>query len=328
MRSQSLWHGIASAMGPDDPVTLSFCQPLEPYVCIGFHRDLSEIDQESCRKRGWPVIRRQIGGGPVFIDSDQLFFQITIPVGRAPVRVDHMYRRLLGPAVEAFRSLGIDARLKGVNEIATGDRRLSGTGAGRIGDAVTVVGNVIFRFDPNRMGEVLALPSESMRSEYVHLMRRHLASLYDDHLATASVTEVKSAWTEAYRTAFAGEIVYGQPTTDEESEIAAWEDRFCQPRWLAGASLSGRPGRQVKVWAGAWLFENSQAGMTVRASIVGGSLRRVSVISQQLNGISQAMSSALLGQAADRKTVSKSLALFGADGRRIAELLAPGLELR
>ena len=78
-RSQALWHGIASAMRSDSPPTLSFCRPTEPYVGLGYHRSLAEIDLDICRRRGLPVIRRQIGGGPVYLESDQLFFQHTLP---------------------------------------------------------------------------------------------------------------------------------------------------------------------------------------------------------------------------------------------------------
>jgi lipoate-protein ligase A len=327
LRSQSLWHGIASAMRSEDPLTLSFCQPNEPYVCLGFHRQLGEVDLDSCRRLELPIIRRQIGGGPVLIDDDQLFFQITMPAARAPLRVDRLYGRLLAPAVEAFQSLGVDARLRGVNEIAIGDRRLSGTGAGRIGEAVTVVGNIIFRFDHERMSEVLALPSDSMRSECARLMGKHVASLYGHRLATASLIEAKSAWVEAYRAALATDVEYGSTTAEERREIAAWEDRFCRPEWLAGPSCTKRPGRQVKVWAGAWVFENSSEGLTVQATVVDGCLERVAVTSKQLNGVGEAISEALVGRPADNSTINKSLAPFGADGRQVAHLLGPGLDL-
>ena len=59
VRSQSLWHGIASAMPEDGAPTLSFCCSAEPYVCIGYHRPLDEIDLAACGDLALPVIRRQ-----------------------------------------------------------------------------------------------------------------------------------------------------------------------------------------------------------------------------------------------------------------------------
>lgn len=156
-RSQSLWHGLAEAAVEGAPPTLSFCRSREPYVGLGYHHPLSSLDLEIVRRRGLPVIRRQIGGGAVWVDSDQLLFQLTLPAGDAPPAVARLYERCLGPAVDAFRALGLPAELRGPNDIAVQGRKVSGTGAGRIGGGVTVVGNVIFRFPHERMVEVLAL---------------------------------------------------------------------------------------------------------------------------------------------------------------------------
>ena len=49
LRSQCLWHGIASGMRPGDPPALSFCRPATPYVSIGFHRAIEEIDLDVVR---------------------------------------------------------------------------------------------------------------------------------------------------------------------------------------------------------------------------------------------------------------------------------------
>ena len=82
-RSQALWHGIASAMDASSPPVLSLCRPAEPYVGLGYHRSLDELDLDACRRLDLPVIRRQIGGGPVYVDGEQLFFQITLTAARA-----------------------------------------------------------------------------------------------------------------------------------------------------------------------------------------------------------------------------------------------------
>ena len=183
LRSQALWHGIASAIEPDAGPTLSLCRPSEAYVSIGYHRSIEEIDREFCRAEGLPVLRRRIGGGPVLIDSDQLFFGLTLPVGKAPAGVDRLYATLLEPAAAAFRALGLDARIDGMNDIAVGPRKVSGTGAGQFDEGVVVVGNVILRFDHERMARVLALPGSAMRAECLRLMRRHVSSLEDEGLA-------------------------------------------------------------------------------------------------------------------------------------------------
>ncbi len=251
-RSQSLWHGIASAMRPGDPPVLSFCRPAEPYVCIGFHRLLSELDLAACAEMGLPVFRRQIGGGPVYCDSDQLFFQVTMAADSAPASVDRLYQEWLGPAVAALRAMGIEARLECVNEIVVEDRKLSGTGAGRIGEAVTVVGNVIFRFPHEVMARVIALP-DGARNEFLRLMRCHVSSLELEGLSRITMGHATAALVNTFSQAFGLEPVDDEPRRAELRAMETWERRFAHETWLRGPESKANATRTVKVRAGVWL---------------------------------------------------------------------------
>jgi lipoate-protein ligase A len=250
-RSQSLWHGIASAMQPYDRPVLSFCRPANPYVCIGLHRRLSELDLVACSEMGFPVFRRQIGGGPVYCDSDQLFFQVTMPARSAPASVERLYKELLEPAAQSLRTLGLDARLECVNEIVVEDRKLSGTGAGRIGEAVTVVGNVIFRFPHELMARVLALP-EGARAEFLRLMRLYVSSLEAEGV-NVTAEEAAAALIEAFAHALGARPAADVLTAAEGREIQDWEQRFTQDSWLRGPEPKASAVRTVKVRAGVWL---------------------------------------------------------------------------
>ena len=265
-RSQSLWHGIASAMRPDDRPVLSFCRPADPYVCIGFHRRLSELDLTACSEMGFPVFRRQIGGGPVYCDSDQLFFQVTMPASRAPASVDRLYQEWLGPATDALRALGLDARLECVNEIVVEDRKLSGTGAGRIGDAVTVVGNVIFRFPHEVMARVIALP-EGARAEFLRLMRRYVSSLEAEGLSGVTPEEATAALVHAFAQAFGLTPAADEPSRAELCAMESWERRFAQEHWLRGPEPKATAERTVKVRAGVWLVVEEDGSFAVRGEL-------------------------------------------------------------
>ena len=51
LRSQALWHGIASSIEPDAGPTLSLCRPAAAYVSIGYHRRLDEVDSRAVGPR-------------------------------------------------------------------------------------------------------------------------------------------------------------------------------------------------------------------------------------------------------------------------------------
>ena len=70
IRSQAIYHGVAYAMGPDDPDTITLMRPSAPYVCIGHHQDAAtEVDLEYCAEAGLAVYRREVGGGAVYLDG-------------------------------------------------------------------------------------------------------------------------------------------------------------------------------------------------------------------------------------------------------------------
>ena len=265
-RSQSLWHGIASAMHPTDRPVLSFCRPSDAYVSIGLHRRLSELDLVACAEMGLPVFRRQIGGGPVYCDQDQLFFQFTLPARSAPASVERLYQELLEPAARALRTLGLDARLECINEIVVEDRKMSGTGAGRIGEAVTVVGNVIFRFPHEVMARVVALP-DGARAEFLRLMRRYVSSLEAEGLASVTVQEATAALVDAFAGALGVRPVSDDATAAEVRAMEVWERRFAQDGWLRGPGPQASAVRSVKVRSGVWLVVAGDGSFEVRREV-------------------------------------------------------------
>ena len=176
LRSQTVWHAIAHGVSGGSPPTLSFVRPRGPYVSIGFHRRLEEVDTDVCRRRGWPVFRRMVGGGPVFCDSGQLFFQVTVPIADTPPARPRALRWLLEPAVEAYRAAGIPAEIDDRLEIVVGDRKICGYGAGQIGEAAVIVGNLIETFDHEAATDAIRTPSGPARAELERLMRRYVVA--------------------------------------------------------------------------------------------------------------------------------------------------------
>jgi lipoate-protein ligase A len=330
LRSQTLWHAVAYGVSAGAPPTLSFARPSAPYVCLGYHRGLDEVDQEYCRRAGLPVYRRMVGGGPVYLDDGQLFFQVCVPARAVrPSRLDAL-RTLLEPAAAAFRAAGIAAELDGDLEICLGDRKICGHGAGQIEDAVVVCGNLIERFDHQRATRVLALGSPVLRTETLRLMRRYVAA------TPADAAAFQAAMTEAYTSALGQRAVPGDLTDGERAAAARLDTQFTSSDWLTGparppareAPAAGHPGplqrvqhcRQVKVRAGVWTFAARTDGAQVVASVVRGKVARAWLSVIGLNGQTRAAQRALagvpLGSAPD------VLARFGAPGRQLAAVFA------
>jgi lipoate-protein ligase A len=320
LRSQTLWHAVAYGVSAGAPATLSFTRPSAPYVCLGYHRRTDEVDLGYCRDHRLPVLRRMVGGGPVYLDADQLFFQICLPVGAVPALRSQALRMLLEPAVAAFRAVGVPAGLDDDLEICIGDRKICGHGAGQIGEAVVVVGNLIERFDHDRAARVLSFASPSQREQTLALMRRFLAPTPVDSVA------FQAAMLSAYAAALDLDAVPGELTEAENIALARLDKEFTSDRWRGGPSWpvpgdsAGPRARQVKVRAGVWTLGATYDGAEVAAGVVRGTVQGAKLYDRELNGLAQEAERAVEG--VPLGAVASVLARFGDPGRRLAEAFA------
>ena len=174
--SQLIYHSLA-LLGRE---ALSLVSPASPYVCIGYHQDVEqEVDLEFCSRNNIPVFRREVGGGAVFLDGNQLFFHLILnrdnPI--APKKIDTFYEKFLNPVIEVHRRIGIDAKYKPVNDLVVESRKISGTGAGEIGDSIVFVGNLILDFDYETMARVLKIPDEKFRDKVKKTIEENLTTI-------------------------------------------------------------------------------------------------------------------------------------------------------
>jgi len=320
LRSQTLWHAIAYGVSAGAPATLSFTRPAAPYVCLGYHRGLDELDTDYCRENGLTILRRMVGGGPVYLDPDQLFFQICLPARAVPSGRANALRMLLEPAVAAFRVGGVPAVLDDDLEICLGDIKICGHGAGQIEQAVVVCGNLIERFDHLRATRVLALSDPAQRDQTLALMRRFVAP------APVDPAVFQAAIVSAFSEAFGFDAMFGELTGIERTQLRAIDEQFTNETWLTGpgprppVTHTGLRARQVKVRARIWTLGASFDGARISAGVVRGTIDQVRVHDRGLNGSTRKVERALTGIPVD--SVVPVLAGFGEPGRRLASAFA------
>ena len=320
LRSQTLWHAIAYGVSARKKATLSFTRPGAPYVCLGYHRGIDEVDRDYCLDNGLPLLRRMLGGGPVYLDADQLFFQICLPAGAVPASSRQALHMLLEPAVTAFRAVGVPAGLDADLEICVGDRKICGHGAARIEDAVVVCGNLIERFDHERAVRVLAFADTFQRHQTLALMRRFVSP------TAVEPAVFQAAIISAYATALGLDPQAGRLSGAERSVLVGLDERFMSDAWLAGPSRPANPragqpsARQVKVRAGVWTLGATYDGAHVAAGVVRGIIDQVRLQDRGLNGSADRVEQALTG--IPLQSVARVLDGFGDPGRRLAAAFA------
>lgn len=171
LTTQTLYHGLAEF--GEEAVIL--CRPSTPYVCLGCHQSWSDYDESS----GLPVVRRKVGGSLVYLDQNQVFFQIILNPRAAPGKrtPDQWYRHALDPVVAYLREQGFSAELRLPADIVVGGRKISGNAGGQLGDRVVVVGNILLDFPTEAMARARRAPSPLWRRAYEESMRAHLTTL-------------------------------------------------------------------------------------------------------------------------------------------------------
>lgn len=265
LRSQTLWHAIAHGVSDGSPPTLSYMQPGEPYVSIGYHRSVQEINPGN----NLPVFRRMVGGGPVYVDDGQHFFQVTVPVSGTPARRAEAVRMLLEPAVRAFNDVGIAATLDDANEVVVGESKICGHAAGQIEQAVVVVGNLIGAFDHDAAAAIVRAPSAVAREEFVTQMRRYVTPTPSDP------SQFFAALSTRYGQALNLDPTPGELTGTELSRLDELDVRFVDPEWVDSLSRGTGPFWRVKVKSGVWVGSAALNGHRVTATFHGTDVQRV-----------------------------------------------------
>jgi lipoate-protein ligase A len=240
-RSQACYHAAAYVLDEGTPDTVILVSPSDPYVCIGFHQEVDrEVDRAYCREHGLPVLRREVGGGAVYLDRDQVFVQWVFHPASLPAEVEARFRLYIEPLVRTYRALGVEAVHRPVNDVHVRGRKIGGTGAARIGRAEVVVGSLMFDFDRAAMARVLRLSSEKMRDKVFRGLQDYMTTMRDELGRPPDRDEVVALYLRELAAVFGAEIVPGEWTAAEESRARELDEALAAEDWLR-EKAAGRP---------------------------------------------------------------------------------------
>ncbi|TFF95450.1 hypothetical protein EU546_03255 [Candidatus Thorarchaeota archaeon] len=234
--TQVIYDVVAQAITENEAEnTLIICWPKDPLVCLGYFQEAEkDIDLEYCRENDLLVVRRVIGGGGVYLDDGQLFYQT---IGRidsptTPKNIDAYYRKFLAAPVQAYRNLGIDAEFRPVNDIQVNGKKISGNGAGDVGDARINTGNLIFDFDFESMVRVLRVPSEKFRDKIYKSLQERMTTIERETGNMPDRTEVKLDLIRLYEETLDIELDKGMLSTWEKKKMEEIREKYVSDDWL------------------------------------------------------------------------------------------------
>ncbi|MCG9479079.1 MAG: lipoate--protein ligase family protein [Actinomycetia bacterium] len=176
--SQAIYHAVAHSFKPDSPDTITIMSPKQTYVSIGYFQELEkEVDLPFCKENHIPVIRREVGGGAVLLDSDQLFFHYIFNKDKLSRDVGKIYKKFLEPVTGAYRQMGLDVYHRPINDLHIDNKKIGGTGAVEIGNSMVVVGSFMFDFNYQLMPRILKVPSEKFRDKIYQNVKDYVTNI-------------------------------------------------------------------------------------------------------------------------------------------------------
>jgi len=172
-----VFHALAR-MGIEALVIVS---PQTPLVSIGYFQAAEqEVDLQYCRKMGIPFMRREVGGGATYLDENQIFYQLIWRKDNPmfPKAIQDIYPWFSEAPVETYRTFGIKAQYRPINDIVTHEgRKIAGEGGGNIGEALVFVGGLLLDFDYQTMSNILKVPDEKFRDKLFKTMEENLTTM-------------------------------------------------------------------------------------------------------------------------------------------------------
>src|SRR4030043_17355 len=176
-QSMLIFHALAR-MGIESLVIVS---PQSPLVSIGYFQDAEqEVDLKYCQGSGIPSMRREVGGGATYLDENQIFYQLIWKRDnpRFPKVIQDTFPWFSEAPVETYRSFGIQAEYRAINDIVTKEgRKIAGEGGGNIGECMVFVGGILLDFDYQAMSKILKVPDEKFRDKVFKTMEENLTTM-------------------------------------------------------------------------------------------------------------------------------------------------------
>jgi len=176
-QSMLIFHVLAR-MGIESLVIVS---PQTPLVSIGYFQDAEqEVDLKYCKGSGIPFMRREVGGGATYLDENQIFYQLIWKRDnpRFPKVIQDTFPWFSEAPVETYRSFGIQAEYRAINDIVTkGGRKIAGEGGGNIEECMVFVGGILLDFDYKAMSKILKIPDEKFRDKVFKSMEENLTTM-------------------------------------------------------------------------------------------------------------------------------------------------------
>lgn len=157
----------------DEPILLFYINA--PSIIIGKNQNtIEEINANYVEDHSIKVVRRLSGGGAVYHDFGNLNFSfITKNDGKSFSN----FRLFLEPIVTALAKLGIEAEIKGRNDMLVGEKKISGNAQFATMGKLFTHGTLLFNSDIDEVVNALKVRQDKIESKGMKSVRSRVANI-------------------------------------------------------------------------------------------------------------------------------------------------------
>ena len=252
--TQAIYHALALVQDQfDTPNTLLINWSNKPFVCVGLHQIIdNSIEKEYIKSQNLPVVRRGCGGGSVFLDSNQVFYQIICRKEEYNFDLRNFYEFFLRPVVETYRYFNVPAEYSPINDIVAQEKKISGNGAVTYGNSRILVGNFIFNFPSKEMSKILKVPDEKFRDKIAKSLEERMGSFSYFLENPPSKEEVIQKYIELFQEKIDVNLEIGTLSKIEKEKIVEIRNLYKQNEWLDYVEHEKRTMIQQKIMGGTY----------------------------------------------------------------------------
>jgi lipoate-protein ligase A len=297
-QSQLIYH----ALGELDEESVVICTPKERYACVGFAQDISqELDLNYCIDNDIGFFRREIGGGTVFLDQNQLFYQMIINRDDAPFDQRVLFKKYLEPVIRTYKALGINAKYKPVSDLIVGGKKISGNGGGDIGKCKVMTGSILLDFDIETMCSILRLPSEKFRSDVCASMKKNLTTVNVELGEVPGIQEIKSLLISNCKDMF-GSLEKGELDSNIIAKMDELDRKYSAEKWLY-KKMKQRTFRSIKIIEGLYLIHLISNGVEMILRTRNEEIYDIEIYNEQPEDLKTRLAEGLIGTKIDERTI-------------------------